>query len=139
VLIKEIMTNEVVTIDYDDSVLNACLLYKERKVGCLVVVKNEDCVGIVTERDLIERTICSQRDPATTKINEIMSSRIITIHHLKQYEEALTLMKKYNIKKLPVVSENKVQGIVTITDIAHARSDLTQRFIDSWVKPRWED
>jgi CBS domain-containing protein len=133
------MTNEVVTIDYDDSVLHACLLYKEKKVGCLVVVKNGDSVGIVTERDLIERTICSQRDPATTKINEIMSSRIITIHPLKQYEEALTLMKKYGIKKLPVVSENKVQGIVTITDIANARSDLTQRFIDSWVKPRWDD
>ena len=138
-LIKEIMTNEVVTIDYDDSVLNACFRYKEKKVGCLVVVKDEECVGIVTERDLIERTLCSRRDPATTKVNEIMSSGIITIHPLKQYEEALALLKKHGIKKLPVVSENKVQGIVTMTDIAHARSELTQRFIDSWVKPRWED
>jgi len=138
-LIKEIMTKEVVTVEYNDSVLNACLLFREKKVGCLVVVKDEDCVGIVTERDFIERTLCLQRDPAATKVNEIMSNNIITIHPLKRYEEALALMRKHKIKKLPVVSERKVQGIVTITDIAHARSDMTQRFIDSWIKPRWED
>jgi CBS domain-containing protein len=48
-------------------------------------------------------------------------------------------MKKFKIKKLPVMSEKALVGVITITDIANARPEITRRFIDSWVKPRWED
>src|SRR5512136_1232820 len=75
-LVKEIMTKQVITIDADASVLDACILYKEKKVGCLVVTKMDSCIGIVTERDLIERTICQHRNPEKTKVSEIMSQNI---------------------------------------------------------------
>ena len=75
-LVKEIMAKQVITIDADASVFDACMAYKEKKVGCLVVTKGESCVGIVTERDLIERTICQQRSPEKTKVYEIMSRNI---------------------------------------------------------------
>lgn len=138
-LVKEVMTKQVITIDADASALDACILYKQRKVGCLVVTKNESCVGIVTERDLIERTICQHRDPEKTRVYEIMSSDIKVVHALDTIEKALETMKRYNIKKLPVVSSEKVVGIITITDIAQARPDLSERFIRSWMKAEWRD
>jgi CBS domain-containing protein len=138
-LIKEIMTKNVITIDSDASALDACFLYKEKKVGSLVVTKGENCIGIITERDLIERTMCQQRQPKHTPVHEIMSNDIKVVHVLDTVEHALKIMTQYKIKKLPVVSDQKVVGIVTITDIAKARPDLSKRFIESWVKPQWKD
>jgi CBS domain-containing protein len=138
-LVKEIMTKNVVTIDADASVFDACMMYKEKKVGCLVVVDDETCVGIVTERDLIERSICQRRDPEKTKVREIMSQNIKVVYDLDTAEKALETMKKYKIKKLPVISSEKVVGIVTITDIAEARPEISKRFMETWMKAQWRD
>jgi CBS domain-containing protein len=138
-LVKEIMTKNVVTIDVDASVFDACMMYKEKKVGCLVVVDDETCVGIVTERDLIERSICQRRDPKKTKVREIMSQNIKVVYALDTEEKALETMKQYKIKKLPVISSEKVVGIVTITDIAEARPEISKRFMETWMKAQWRD
>jgi len=138
-LVKEIMTKQVITIDADASVLQACIIYKEKKVGSLVVTKGETCAGIVTERDLIERTICQHRNAKKTKVREIMSKKIKVVDALDTVENALEILKEHNIKKLPVISSEKVVGIVTITDIAKARPDLSNRFMESWMKAQWRD
>ena len=138
-LVKEIMIKEVVTIEPNDTVFNASIKYRDKKVGCLIVVDKEICVGIVTERDLIERTICMRKDPEKTRIAEIMSSNIKTIYALEKVEKAMEIMKKHKIKKLPVVLGENIVGIITVTDISGARSDISKRFIDSWVKPRWRE
>jgi len=138
-LVKEIMTKNVVTIDADASVFDACMMYKEKKVGCLVVVDDETCVGVVTERDLIERSICQRRDPEKTKVSEIMSQNIKVVYDLDTAEKALETMKQYKIKKLPVISSEKVVGIVTITDIAEARPEISKRFMETWMKAQWRD
>jgi len=138
-LVKEIMTKNVVTIEANASVFDACMMYKEKKVGCLVVVDDETCVGVVTERDLIERSICQRRDPEKTKVREIMSQNIKVVYALDTAEKALETMKQYKIKKLPVISSEKVVGIVTITDIAEARPEISKRFMETWMKTQWRD
>jgi CBS domain-containing protein len=138
-LVMEAMTRNVVTVEARDSVFDACRKYQEKKVGCLVVVDHETCIGIVTERDLIERAVCARRDPDATKVKDIMSSNIKVVHELDTIEKALDMMRQYKIKKLPVVSSERVVGIITMTDIAKARPDLSQRFMDSWVKAQWRD
>jgi CBS domain-containing protein len=138
-LVKEIMMKQVITIDANASVFDACMIYKEKKVGCLVVIKGESCVGIVTERDLIERTICQSRNPQETLISEIMSQHIKVVNALDTVDKALEIMKRYKIKKLPVVLSEKIVGIITITDIAKARPDLSERFVESWMKAQWRD
>jgi len=135
----EAMTRNVVTIDASDTVFDACMKYKEKKVGCLVVVDHETCVGIVTERDLIERSVCARRDPDATKVREIMSFGVKVVNELDTVEKALETMRQFKIKKLPVISSEKVVGIITMTDIAKARPDLSKRFMDSWVKAQWRD
>ena len=136
-LVKEIMTKRVVSINSSDTVFDACIKYRDEKVGCLVVLENEFCVGIVTERDLIERTICIRKNPEKTKVSEIMSKDIKTIYALDKIETAIDVIKKYKIKKLPVISDDKIVGIITVTDISKARPDISKRFMESWVKPSW--
>jgi len=146
--VEEIMNRNVMTMDCSETVLEAYKKYIDYKVGCLVIKDNERCVGIVTERDLIERTINTNLEekektmiinPKKTKIKEIMSADIKTINPLEKIETAVEIMEKYKIKKLPVISDNnKLIGIITITDIALAVPELTgrvERFIRSWVWP----
>ncbi len=99
----------------------------------------ETCIGIVTERNIIERTICSRIDPCETKIGDIMSTDLITVHALDKIETAIEFMKFFEIKKLPVLVNEEIVGIITASDIAKARPDLSDRFVDTWVKARWED
>jgi CBS domain-containing protein len=138
-LVGEIMTREVVSIDSNDSVLNACFKYRDKKIGCLIVTENDQCVGILTERDIIVRSVCQVKDPKKTKVKEIMSSDIKSIHPLDKIEKAIEKMQKYKIKKLPVISDNSLVGIITIADIGRSKPELTERFMESWIKPRWID
>jgi len=138
-LVKEIMTKNVVTLDRNKTIFDACTLYKEKKIGCLLVTDEERCVGIATERNIIERTICSRADPYETKIGDIMSTDLVTVHALDKIETAIEYMEFFEIKKLPVLVNEEIVGIITASDIARAKPDLSERFVDSWVKARWKD
>jgi len=134
-LVEEVMTKDVINIDCNETVFNACKRYSEHRVGCLVVMDNEIIVGIITERDTIERIILANQDPKTTKVREIMSQNIKTIHSLATLQKAAQIMKENNIKKLPVILNNEIVGIITVTDISRAISafskmldDLTQSY-----------
>ncbi len=116
-LIEEVMTRNVEKIDCNENVYDACKIFIDKKVGCLVVMDRDFIVGIVTERDTIERVLLQKLDPTNTKIREIMSQNIKTIHALTPLEKAAKIMKDYNIKKLPVVLNNEIVGIVTETDL----------------------
>ena len=119
-LVDEIMTKNVVTIENDRTVLDACNVYKDRKIGCLIVTKEGHLDGIVTERDIIHRVISNEKDPRATKIEEIMTRDIKSILQTAEVKEAAEIMSGNNIKKLPVVSDSgDVVGIITDTDIAN--------------------
>ena len=68
-----------------------------------------------------------------------MSQNIKVVYALDTAEKALETMKQYKIKKLPVISSEKVVGIVTITDIAEARPEISKRFMETWMKAQWRD
>jgi len=119
-IIKDIMTDHVVTIESNETILDACNKYKNYDVGCLIVTKENNIVGILTERDIIERGIVKQKKPEETKVEEIMSEGIKTIFDTDSVEEAAKKMKMYKIKKLPVITkEEDLVGILTVTDISN--------------------
>jgi CBS domain-containing protein len=80
-----------------------------------------------------------RKNPEKTKVSEIMSSDIKTIYALDKVETAIDVMKKHKIKKLPVIADDKIVGIITVTDISKARPDISKRFMESWMKPQWKD
>jgi CBS-domain-containing membrane protein len=120
------MSKDVVKVEYDKSVYEVCNIYKKEGVGSLVVTKEDMIVGIITERDIIERVIIKLKDPKDTKVEDIMSRSIKTVHASASIEKAVEIMKQNKIKKLPVILNNEILGIVTITDIANILPEFSR-------------
>lgn len=137
-LVEEIMTRNIVSIDSQKSVFDACKQLSKNKVGSLVVMDKNITVGIITERDTIEKVILQSRDPKETKVIEIMNPNIKTVHALAPLEKAAKIMKENKIKKLPVILNNEIVGIITETDLANtidvfseAVEELTKFYTES--------
>ena len=128
--VSSIMEPKVVTIKSSQNVLEACQIYKDRGVGCLVVMESGMVVGIVTERDIIERIILQELNPKQTLVKDIMSKNIKTIHATAPVEKAADIMKKNHIKKLPVILNNEIVGIITVTDIANILPNFSKEIIE---------
>jgi CBS domain-containing protein len=109
----QIMNRRVVTLDVSGSVLDALRIMTEKGVGCLVITDNAKPVGIVTEKDAM-KLIMQGRDVLNRKVAEVMSNPLTTVRPETSVVEALDLMKKKNIRRLPVVSDGQLQGIITI-------------------------
>jgi CBS domain-containing protein len=122
------MVRDVVSIQSDQTVLNAVNLMNENKIGCLVVLENSRVVGIVTERDMLERVIAVSAEPAKILVGQVMSKPVVTVEQETLLEEAVELMFKHRIKKLPVLergdTDARLVGLVTLTDIARIHPAL---------------
>jgi len=120
--IEEVMIKNVITLQRDVSAYDAVKLMNENKIGCLVVLQYGQVVGIITERDMLERVLEKCRDPKETKVTEIMTKRVIVGKPDMQLAEAAKLMFEKKVKKLPIVEENHLVGLVTLTDLARVAS-----------------
>ncbi|MHA1595493.1 MAG: CBS domain-containing protein [Candidatus Baldrarchaeia archaeon] len=117
VKVGDVMVRDVVTVTPDESVKNAVRLMNEKEIGCVVVVKNDEPVGILTERDILRKVIIEGKNPDTTKVEEVMSTPIVTGTPTMTLEEAAKKLVLNRIKKLPIVERKKLVGIVTLFDI----------------------
>lgn len=115
--VSDIMTRSIVTIEIGKSVREAVDIMNKKEIGCLVVTKEGDPVGIVTERDILKKIVVEGRDPEKTRIEEIMSHPLITGSPNMTLEEAAKLLVLRRIKKLPILEKGKLVGIITLFDI----------------------
>lgn len=117
VYVKDIMTKSVITISSSASIIAAAKLMREKCIGSLVVVQDGKPVAIVTEDDLARRVLAEDLDPKTPII-KAASKPLITTSPNKAVNDAAKLMRKNKIRRLPVVSKNRILvGIVTTTDL----------------------
>ncbi len=122
--VKDFMTTNVITIDFQGTVLEAAKLMNQQDVGDLVVTEGKVPRGIVTERDLVRRVIAN-RKPLDTKVSEIMSDPLITIDEETSLRDAARKMVKYRIRRLPVMKKNVLVGIIVASDFARHLSKKT--------------
>ena len=113
--IKDIMTKEVITIDAHKSVFDAAELMSNKGVGCLVVIVKGFPVGIITERDMVKRVV-AKRSSLDQKVTEVMTKTLITVGPNTQLKDAARVMSSNNVRRLPVLKDNKLVGIVVATD-----------------------
>jgi signal-transduction protein with cAMP-binding, CBS, and nucleotidyltransferase domain len=131
-MVKEIMVEKVISINTNKSIQDACEKYRDKKIGCLLVTDDEgDCVGIVTERDIIERTICMHRNPEKTSVSQIMTTEIKTVNPFDRIEKAADIMMHNRIKKLPVIQNGEIVGIITATDLTKILPDFSSKYCQS--------
>ncbi len=116
--IGQVMTGNVVTLDVSKTTLDAAVIMTEKKIGSVVVTKADEPFGIVTERDIIRRVAAAGGLLQNTKLADIASQPLVTGSPDLTVEDATEMMTKNKIRKLPIVSENRVVGIVTTSDLA---------------------
>jgi CBS domain-containing protein len=107
----------VASIDADAPALRAAQAMNERSIGSLVVVDAERVIGIVTERDILRRIVAAERDPARTPVREIMTAPVACCRLETTLEECRTVMTARRIRRLPVVEQGELKGIITSGDI----------------------
>jgi len=122
VKVKEIMTKDVVTIEPPQSAMEATKLMSSAKrwgrgIGSLVVVDKGELVGIITERDLVERVLSKGLNPEKTRVEEFMTKHVVSCTPEMSIRDAAALLVKYGFRHLPVVEDNKLVGIVAAYDI----------------------
>lgn len=115
-----------------DTVFNAICNMAEHEVGALLVVDNEDPIGIVSERDYTRKVILRDRSSKLTRVEEIMTREVIFVSPEYRVEACIGLMKEHHVRHLPVFDNGRVTGMLssrdlfsaTIDDQAHAIEDL---------------
>jgi len=121
---------DVITIAADDSVLTAAKLMNRRGIGGVVVLEDDEIVGIFTERDVLRRIVAERRDPAATPIREVMTAPVTTCRPGATLEECEALFTERRIRHLPVVEDGGVEGIITSGDLlahhAHEQAETIQ-------------
>ena len=118
IAVREVMHSPVETITPVDSAHTAAARLSENGIGSLVVCRNGEPVGIVTEAD-VTGLVSAGRDPTETTAEEFMGSPLITIDAADPIEVAAQTMRENRIKRLPVVDDGTVVGIVTTTDLSN--------------------
>ncbi len=127
--VKDWMVDLLVFVDPDASVKEALNLMRRRYIHSILVNKSADNpeYGIVTSTDICDKIIAEQRNPAVTKVREIMHSPIITIKESESLIDCVRTMKKHNIHHMPVVNAtNDLVGFISATDFMVAAEQLTQ-------------
>jgi len=113
--VKDIMKKNVITIDELMSIQEAAQMMTNANVGCIIVTKKDNPVGIITERDFVTR-IAAEGRPLFTEICEVMSIPLTTVSPDDTVWDAAEIMRAKGIHKLPVQEGNEIVGIVTTTD-----------------------
>jgi len=135
--VKKYMTKEVTTIDYDSTVSEAANLMATVKVyeGYVIVLQKGKPKGIVTERDLVNKVLVRGLDPAKTIVSEIMSTPLITVDPEDDLLKASQVMKEKNVRKLIVIRDEIIYGIITAKIISQNVQDYVDRSIRDII--RW--
>jgi len=136
--IRDVMVEDVITVDKDYTVKYAAKIMNKCGISCVVVTENEQVSGVLTERDILKEVVASPREPQKTFVRDIMSTPVIVVNPKVKIEHALRLMKKYKIKKLPVIersgSSKKLVGIVSLTDIARLQPSFMEKLRDMFAQ-----
>ena len=121
--IKEIM-NKAIAADFDMSLKEAAKIMSQKNIGSLIVMKQGDILGIVTKKDIINNI-----NDTGKKISSVMSKDVITIEESQDINNAAELMAKNKIKRLPVMKNGELVGIITSTDLIAHSDELDEEFL----------
>jgi CBS domain-containing protein len=122
--IREVMTANPRALESGSNVMEAARLLRDEDTGIVPVVEGEKLIGTVTDRDIAIRVVAEGKDPEKTTVGEIASRELVTIDPQQDLDEALRLMARHQVRRLPVVEEDgKLVGIVAQRDVALHASD----------------
>ena len=124
--VSEIMSRNLACVQTDSSVADAAEIMTVRKISCIIVMDGNNVVGILTQKDLLGRVVALQRNPANIRMEEVMSFPVTSVPYNLSVFSASKLMEEMNIRRLVVMNDKRLCGVVTQTDIFMAVRDKLQ-------------
>jgi CBS domain-containing protein len=122
--IKDVMTSDPCTIDADKSVAYAAKMMRDEDVGLAPIVESDKLVGMLTDRDIAVRVVAEGKDPERVTVREVASKQVVTVDPQQDLEEALRIMAKHQVRRLPVLEEDgRLVGVVAQADVAREGDD----------------
>jgi len=116
--IKEIMTSDIIALSLRDNCGDACQKMREFNIGDVLVAEGNELVGIVTDRDIALRCVADNLNPWDTKLSDVASLEPITADQEMPIAECSDIMSENQIRRLPIVSNGELVGIVSLGDLA---------------------
>lgn len=132
--VKSVMSTEIETVSPDNTIKKAAQIMNKYRIGGLVVQKNQEVVGIITERDILKAFVKGMK--RSTPVKDVMTKEVVTIDKNADLEEAAKRMLEYGVKRLPVVSKGRCVGIVTATDLMTYEEHLIDSMAELFQLPR---
>src|SRR6266498_4965722 len=134
--VRDAMTPNVRTASPSQSLADAAELMKLEDVGSVPVVQDGRPVGIVTDRDIVVRAVAERRDPQAVLVDEIASRELVTVEPEQDLDEALTLMARHQVRRLPVVENDRLVGVLAQADVAEeAKAKHAGELVEQISKP----
>ncbi len=133
--VRDAMTANPRSIDASASVVEAARLMRQEHIGSLPVTEDEKPVGLITDRDITTRVVAEAADPKTTSVGDVYSRDIISVGPDQDLEEALQLMARHQVRRLPVVENGRLVGIVAQADIALRENEKTGALVEAISEP----
>lgn len=122
--VSSVMKKHVRTVRLGDSVRKAVGIMNANRIGSVVVVEKNRLVGIFTERDILRNVVAKNKKADSTRVKSVMTRRVFTIDAEAGIEDAINIMAKRHIKKLPVLRDGELVGIITATDVLRSGERL---------------
>jgi CBS domain-containing protein len=121
--VRDAMTEDPRSIGASAMVVEAALLMREDDIGSLPITDDEQLVGMITDRDITTRVVAEAADPKITPVGDVYSRDLISVEPENDLEEALQLMARHQVRRLPVVENGRLVGIVAQADIALSENE----------------
>jgi CBS domain-containing protein len=138
--VRDAMTEDPRSIGASASVVEAAQLMRQQHIGSLPVTEDERLVGMITDRDITTRVVAESAVPETTSVGDVYSRDLISVESNKDLEEALRLMARHQVRRLPVVENGRLVGIVAQADIALSENEKkTGELVEAISEPSEEE
>ena len=137
--VRDAMTADPRSIGASASVVEAARLMGEQHIGSLPVTQDDRLVGMITDRDITTRVVAESAVPETTSVGDVYSRDLISVEPNSDLDEALRLMARHQVRRLPVVENDRLVGMVAQADIALKESERTGELVGAISEPSEEE
>ena len=133
--VRDAMTGDPRSIGASASVVEAARLMREQHIGSLPVTEEERLVGMITDRDITTRVVAESAAPETTSVEDVYSRDLISVEPDHDLDEALRLMARHQVRRLPVVESGRLVGMVAQADIALKENERAGELVGAISEP----
>jgi CBS domain-containing protein len=137
--VRDAMTESPRSIGASASVVEAARVMREEHIGSLPITDDEQLVGMITDRDITTRVVAEAADPQMTSVGDVYSRDLISVEPDRDLGEALQLMARHQVRRLPVVENGRLVGMVAQADIALKESERTGELVGAISEPSEEE